>query len=90
MIKLKTIYSTKKGDYIVVLRNPKAKWYELHKSAWRSSIEDFAYLLKECYPLFVFHSLPDIRYFARKVIDCEENLLCLILRSFENGSISSL
>lgn len=72
MIKLKTIYSTKNGDYIVVLRNPKAKWYELHKSTWRSNLGDFDYLLKECNPLFVFHKLSDIRYFARKIIDGED------------------
>lgn len=47
MIKLNTIYSTKNDYYIVVIRHPKAKWYELH-------------------------SLADIRYFARKVIDGEE------------------
>lgn len=82
MIKLKTIYSTKRGDYIVVIRNPKAKWYELHFSASLSHLENFNYLLEKCYPLFVFYSLPDIRHFARKVIDGEENLLCLILRGF--------
>lgn len=73
MIKLKTIYSTKNGDYIVVIRNPKAKWYELHASNLRSEIEDFNYLLKEYTPLYIFHSLPDVRYFARKVIDGEKN-----------------
>lgn len=72
MIKLKTIYSTKNDYYIVVLRNPKSKWYELHRSVWRSHLEDFNYLLKECQPLYIFHSLPDIRYFARKVIDGEK------------------
>lgn len=71
MIKLKTIYSTKTGDYIVVIRNPKAKWYELHRSAWRSNLEDFDCLLKVYNPYYIFHSLPDIRYFARKVIDGE-------------------
>lgn len=72
MIKLKTIYSTKNGDYIVVIRNPKAKWYELHFSSLLAHLEDFNYLLKECKPLYIFHSLPDIRYFACKVIDGEK------------------
>jgi hypothetical protein len=73
MIKLKTIYRTKNGDYIVVIRNPKAKWYEFHASNLRSEIEDFNYLLKEYTPFHIFHSLADIRYFARKVIDGEKN-----------------
>lgn len=73
MIKLKTIYSTKNDYYIVVLRNPKAKWYELHRSVRLSNLGDFDYLLKECHPLFIFHKLSDIRYFARKVIDGEED-----------------
>lgn len=72
MIKLNTIYSTKNDYYIVIIRNLKAKWYELHRSVWRSNLEDFDYLLKECNPYYVFHSLSDIRYFARKVIDGEE------------------
>lgn len=72
MIKLKTIYSTKNDYYIVVLRNPKSKWYELHRSVWRSNLVDFDYLLKECNPLYIFHKLSDIRYYARKVIDGED------------------
>ena len=72
MIKLNTIYSTKNGDYVVVLYNPKAKWYELHASNLRSEIEDFDYLLKEYTPLFAFYNLSDIQYYARKIIDGEE------------------
>lgn len=72
MIKLNTIYSTRNGNYIVVIRNPKAKWYELHYSVSLSHLEDFNYLLKKCKPLYIFHSLPDIRYFARKVINGEK------------------
>lgn len=72
MIKLKTIYRTKDGDYIVVIRNPMVKWYELYFSASLSHLEDFNYLLKECNPLYIFYSLPDIRYFARKIIDGEK------------------
>lgn len=72
MIKLNTIYSTKNDYYIVVLRNPKAKWYELHRSVWRSNLVDFDYLLKECNPFYIFHKLSDIRCFARKVIDGED------------------
>ena len=74
MIKLNTIYRTKNGDYIVVIRNPKAKWYELHFAAFLSHLEDFNYLLKKCTPHYIFYSLSDIRYFARKVIDNEEKL----------------
>ena len=72
MIKLNTIYSTKDDYYIVVIRYPKAKWYELHRSVLMSNLEDFDYLLKECKPLYVFHSLSDVRYFARKVIEGEK------------------
>lgn len=72
MIKLNTIYSTKNGDYIVVIRNPRPKWYELHFSAFSSHLEDFDYLLKKCNPLFAFAKLSDIRYYARKVIDGED------------------
>lgn len=72
MIKLKTIYSTKNGDYIVILRNPKAKWYELHFSVFLSHLYDFDYLLKECQPFFAFDKLSDIRYYARKVIAGED------------------
>ena len=72
MIKLNTIYHTKNDYYMVILRHSKAKWYELHRSVWRSNLEDFDYLLKDCNPYYVFHSLSDIRYFGRKVIDGEE------------------
>lgn len=41
--------------------------------------------MKECKPLYIFHSLPDIRYFAREVIDGEKNLLCLLLGVLLNG-----
>lgn len=71
MIKLNTIYSTKNGCYVVVIRNPNVEWYELHFSAFLSNLEDFNYLLKKCNPLFIFNNLSDIRYYARKVIDGE-------------------
>lgn len=76
MIKLNTIYSTKDGYYIVIVRLPKAKWYELHRTRCMSNLEDFDYLLKECHPLYVFHTLSDVRYFARKVIEGEK-LYCV-------------
>ena len=69
MIKLKTIYRTKNDCYIVVIRNPNVKWYELHFSAFLSHIEDFDYLLKKCNPVLIFNKLSDIRYYARKIID---------------------
>lgn len=69
MIKLNTIYSTKKDYYIVIIRNPKFKCYELYRSVWLSNIQDFDYLLKECNPLFAFDNLPDVRHCARKLID---------------------
>jgi hypothetical protein len=72
MIKLKTIYSTKNDYYIVVIRNPKSKCYELHRSVWLSNLEDFDYLLKKCNPLFAFHNLSDVRYYARKIIAGED------------------
>jgi hypothetical protein len=72
MIKLNTIYSTKNGHYIVILRHPKAKWYEIHKSIWRSNLEDFDCLLKVHNPLFAEYKLSDIRYYARKIIDGED------------------
>ena len=72
MIKLNTIYSTKKNYYIVIIRNPKSKCYELHRSAFLSYINDFDYLLKECTPLFAFANLSDVRYYARKIIDGED------------------
>lgn len=73
MIKINTIYHTKNDYYVVILRHPKAKWYELHRSVWRSDIEDFDCLLKYRYePLFAEYKLSDIRYWARKVIDGED------------------
>lgn len=72
MIKINTIYHTKNDYYIVILRHPKAKWYELHRSVWRSNLEDFDCLLKGYDPLFAEYKLSDIRYYARKVIDGED------------------
>lgn len=72
MIKLNTIYRTNNGDYIVVIRNPGTKWYELHFSTFLSHLEDFDYLLKECLPLFLFHNLSAIRHYARKIIAGED------------------
>lgn len=72
MIKINTIYHTKNDYYIVILRHPKAKWYELHRSVWRSNLEDFDCLLKVYNPLFAEYKLSDIRYWARKVIDGED------------------
>ena len=73
MIKLNTIYRTKDNNYIVVIRNPTAKWYELHRSGYLSNLEDFDYLLKKCNPFFAFYKLSDIRYYARKIIDGEDS-----------------
>jgi hypothetical protein len=73
MIKLNTAYSTKNGHYyIVIIRNPSSKCYELHRSCFLSYIRDFNYLLNECNPLFAFDKLSDVRYYARKIIDGEE------------------
>ena len=69
MIKLNTIYRTKNDCYVVVIRNPNAKWYELHLSAFSSHLDDFNYLLKESNPVLIFYKLSDIRYYARKIID---------------------
>lgn len=71
MIKINHIYGTKKDCFIVVIRNPKAKWYELHESAFVSNLLDFDYLLKECNPILTFYNLSDVRYYARKIIDGE-------------------
>lgn len=71
MIKINTIYRTKDDYYIVILRHPKSKCYEIHTSGCLSYIEDFDYLLKDCNPLFAFYNLSDIRYYARKIIDGE-------------------
>lgn len=72
MIKLNTIYATKDGYYIVVIRNPKFKTYELHRSVWRSNLQDFDYLLKEHSFLLAVGSLPGVRYYARKILDGED------------------
>lgn len=72
MIKLNTIYRTKDNYYIVIIRHPKAKWYELHWSAYLSNLIDFDCLLKWYNPLFAEYKLSDIRYFARKIIDGED------------------
>jgi hypothetical protein len=72
MIKLNTIYATKNNEYIVIIRNPKVRWYELHRSVYPSNLQDFDYLLKWYNPFFAFYKLSDIRYFARKVIDGED------------------
>lgn len=72
MIKINTIYRTKDKYFIVVIRNPKYKSYDLHRSVWPSNLQDFDYLLKECNPLFVFDNLSDVRHFARKMIDGED------------------
>ena len=72
MIKLDTVYRTNKDYYIVIIRHPKSKCYELHRSVWPSNLEDFDYLLRECTPLFAFDNLRDVRYYARKVIDGED------------------
>lgn len=69
MIKLNTIYKTKNDCYVVVIRNPNVKWYELHCSAFLSHLEDFNYLLEKCKPVLIFTKLSDIRYHARKLID---------------------
>lgn len=71
MIKLNHIYGTKNDYFIVIIRNPKAKCYELHFSRFLSNLQDFDYLLKECNPLCVFYFLHDVRYCARKIIDGE-------------------
>lgn len=71
MIKINHIYGTKNDYFIVILRHPKSKCYELHRSVWLSNIEDFDYLLNECLPLLVSNNLSDARYYARKMIDGE-------------------
>lgn len=72
MIKLNTIYSTKNDYYIVIIRHPRSRFYELHRSVWRSNLEDFYYLSNESNPLFVFDNLSDVRYYARRIIDGED------------------
>lgn len=71
MIKLNTIYRTKDDYYILIIRNPKYKSYELYRSVWWSNLQDFDYLLKECNPYFVFDFLHDVRECARKLINGE-------------------
>lgn len=75
MIKLNTIYGTKNDYFIVIIRNPKYKCYELYRSVWLNNLQDFDYLLEECNPIFAFDNLSDARYYARKTIDGEG---CLI------------
>lgn len=72
MIKLNHIYGTKNNYFIVIIRNPKYKCYELHRAVWSSNLQDFDYLLNEGIPLFVFDNLPDVRYCARKIVDGED------------------
>lgn len=72
MIKLNTIYGTKDDYYIVIIRNPKYNCYELHRSVWRSNLQDFDYLLKDCSSLISVGSLRGVRYYARKIIDGED------------------
>ena len=72
MIKLNTIYDTKDDYFIVIIRNPKSRSYELHRSIWMHNLQDFDYLLEECIPIFVFDKLSDVRYRARKIIDGED------------------
>lgn len=69
MIKLNTVYRTNNKCYIVIIRNPKTKCYELYRNIWKSNLEDFDYLLKECNPLFVLPNLSDVRYYACKIIN---------------------
>lgn len=72
MIKLNTVYDTKDDYFIVIIRNPKSRCYELHRSVWMHNLQDFDYLLEECIPIFVFDKLSDVRYRARKIIDGED------------------
>lgn len=71
-IKLNTIYSTKNGLYIVILRHPKHEWYGVYRSQFSAWLEDFDYLLQERRPYFGSYSLSAVRDFACKVIDGEE------------------
>lgn len=68
-IKLKTIYRTCNDYYIVILRYPKYKYYDVYGSDCKSNLEDFDYLLNKCNPLFSAYNLSDVRYFARKYLD---------------------
>lgn len=71
MIKLNTIYDTKNDYFIVIIRNPKFRSYELHRSIWMQNLRDFDYLMNECNPLFVSDNLSDVRCYARKIINGE-------------------
>lgn len=72
MIKLNHIYGTKNNCFIVIVRNSRFDWYELHVSRFLSYLLDFDYLLNEGIPLFVFDSLTDVRHCARIIIDGED------------------
>ena len=72
MIKLNTVYDTKDDYFIVIIRNPKSRCYEIHRSVWMHNLQDFDYLFEECIPIFVFDKLSDVRYRARKIIDGED------------------
>lgn len=72
-IKLKTIYSTKNGDYIVILRHHKYGWYGLYRSRFCAKwLEDFDYLLRERRPYFASYKSSAVRDVARKVIAGED------------------
>lgn len=71
MIKLNHIYVTKNDYYIIIIRHPKAKWYEVHCSSYWSDLQDFDYIWKSDH-LFASYKLSDVRYYARKIIDGED------------------
>lgn len=72
-IKLKTIYSTKNGDYIVILRHPKYGWYGAYRSRLCAKwLKNFDYLLRERRPYFGSYKCAAVRDYARKVIAGEE------------------
>lgn len=72
-IKLKTIYSTKNGDYIVILRHHKYEWYGLYRSRFCAEwLEDFDYLLRERCPYFASYKSSAVRDVARKVMAGKE------------------
>lgn len=71
MIKLNHIYKTKDDYYIVIIRNSKAKCYEMHCSIWQSNLHDIKCLLRKYKPYFVFDFLHDVRQCARKLINGE-------------------
>jgi hypothetical protein len=78
MIKINTIYRTKKDCFILIIRNPEFDWYELHFSRSLSDLQDFDclldfdYLLDGCNTLLTFNNLSDVRFYARKMIDGED------------------